>query len=107
MSLTFDVNGLLPVGDHAMRIADLRSSVLVTGPRDRDPNWDTAWRAHLVDQLSVLCVHLREVGDSAPETSTATSSATTKPFGVTCFPGLWLAISPGISDSADRTGMAR
>lgn len=62
MSLTFDVNGLLPVGDHAMRIADLRSSILVTGPPDRDPNWDTAWRAHLVDQLSVLCVHLREVG---------------------------------------------
>jgi hypothetical protein len=62
MTIAFDTDGLLPVGDHAMRITDLRSSVLVTGPPGRDPSWDTAWRAHLVDQLGVLCVHLREVG---------------------------------------------
>lgn len=62
MPLQFDTNGLLPVGDHALTISALRSSVLVSGMPGGDPDWDVSWRAHLVDQLSVLCVHLREVG---------------------------------------------
>ena len=62
MTLAFDSDGLLPVGDHAMTMTDLRSSVLVTSSPGCDPSWDAAWRAHLVDQLSVLCVQLREVG---------------------------------------------
>lgn len=62
MPLAFDPDGLLPVGDHTMTMTELRNSLLVNGTPACDPNWDAAWRAHLVEQLSILCVHLHEVG---------------------------------------------
>ena len=38
----FDENGLLPVGDYEVTLAELRTSILVQGPRDRMkyPSWD-------------------------------------------------------------------
>ena len=38
----FDENGLLPVGDYEVTLAELRTSILVQGPRDRIkyPSWD-------------------------------------------------------------------
>lgn len=62
MPLAFDSEGLLPPGDHAMTIDELRRSLLVVGPPGCDSTWDRRWRAHLVDQLAVLCRHLNEVG---------------------------------------------
>jgi hypothetical protein len=61
MPLSFGPDGQLPPGDHAMTLTDLRSSLLVTGVPG-DSSWDHDWRLHLVDNLAVLCGHLREVG---------------------------------------------
>lgn len=60
----FDVDGLLPPGDYELSLDELRASLLVVGPRDAQPrpNWDQAWRRHLVDNLSVLVGQLRSVG---------------------------------------------
>jgi hypothetical protein len=40
----FDENGLLPVGDYEVTLAELRTSILVQGPRDRIkyPSWDAS-----------------------------------------------------------------
>jgi hypothetical protein len=62
MPLAFDTEGLLPAGDHAMTIDELRASVLVAGPPGDGSAWDHPWRMHLVNQLAVLCGHLRDVG---------------------------------------------
>ena len=62
MPLTFDADGLLPAGDHAMTIDELRASILVAGPLGGGSAWDRPWRMYLVDQLAVLCGHLRDVG---------------------------------------------
>jgi hypothetical protein len=42
----FDENGLLPVGNYELTLAELRTSILVQGPRDRIkfPSWDASWR---------------------------------------------------------------
>ncbi|MEI7462468.1 MAG: hypothetical protein WCK15_23975 [Pirellula sp.] len=52
----FDENGLLPVGDYEVTMAELRASILVQGPRDRIkyPSWDASWRLWLVDQLEMM-----------------------------------------------------
>ncbi len=53
--LTFTPEGLLPLGDYPMTIAQLRESLLVKGPGMKAaPNWDAAWRLELVDNLAVL-----------------------------------------------------
>jgi hypothetical protein len=60
----FTAEGLLPVGDYPMTLAELRGSELVLGfsePR-HSPTWDAAWRERLVDNLGVLVAQLREVG---------------------------------------------
>jgi hypothetical protein len=63
MVLTFDENGLLPVGDYPMTIADLRESLLVRGPgREACPHWDTKWRRRLVNNLERLVGQLWRVG---------------------------------------------
>ena len=58
----FTRDGLLPPGDHALTIDELRESVLVLGPGEDHPNWDVAWRRRLVGNLRTLVIQLREVG---------------------------------------------
>ncbi|WP_417734344.1 DUF6932 family protein [Rosistilla oblonga] len=60
----FDRNGLLPVGDYDVSLFDLRGSVLCRGPDDRQayPNWDSAWRVWLVEQLAIMAQQLWQVG---------------------------------------------
>ena len=63
MVLAFDENGLLPVGDYPMTIADLRESLLVRGPgREACPRWDAKWRLRLVNNLEILVGQLWSVG---------------------------------------------
>jgi len=59
----FTEEGLLPPGDYELTIDELASSPLVVGPSDRpaDPQWDTPWRAHLVEQFSILVRQLWRV----------------------------------------------
>ena len=62
--LTFTADGVLPVGDYALTLDQLRGSVLVRGPagRPEHSHWDTAWREQLVDNLTVLVKQLWQVG---------------------------------------------
>lgn len=60
--LTFDSNGLLPIGDHEMTLRELSESVLVTGPLHSHGPWDAAWRLHLVNNLRILVEQLWHVG---------------------------------------------
>jgi hypothetical protein len=57
----FQPDGLLPPGDYEVSFAELRNSVLVTGPQ-LVSNWDTQWRAHLVDNLEILVKQLWQIG---------------------------------------------
>lgn len=58
----FSEDGVLPVGDYSLTLDELRNSSLVTGSRSRSRHWDSAWRLHLVDNLSILVCQLRQVG---------------------------------------------
>lgn len=60
----FNTDGLLPVGDYDVTLAELRSSILVQGPRDRlrYPSWDASWRLWLVDHLEMMVKQLWLVG---------------------------------------------
>jgi len=60
----FTADGLLPAGDYKVTLDELRSSVLVVGPTDREsfPNWDAHWRASLTDNLEVMVRQLWRVG---------------------------------------------
>jgi hypothetical protein len=58
----FTVNGLLPFGDHALTINQLRQSYLVTGEGTGLPDWDSIWRAQLVDNLELFVRQLWQVG---------------------------------------------
>jgi hypothetical protein len=59
----FDGDGVLPPGDYELTLAEVRSSMLVVGPTPPSPStWDAAWRARLVDNLSVLVGQLVQVG---------------------------------------------
>ena len=62
----FIEDGVLPPGDYELSIPELRTSVLVRGPQDRQShrNWDTSWRGKLVDNLEILVMQLRQVGIS-------------------------------------------
>lgn len=56
-------SGVLPVGDYEVTFAQLRASLLVHGCGDlRNGQWDTEWRAKLVDNLEVMVKQLWEVG---------------------------------------------
>ncbi len=63
-ALAFDENGLLPVGDHLLTLEQLAGSMLVTGPQDASPTWDTAWRLQLVHNLGIMVRQLWQVGIS-------------------------------------------
>jgi len=60
----FEPDGLLPSGDYEVSFEELRESALVFGPGDsaHNPNWDRAWRLHLVDNLEILTRQLWQVG---------------------------------------------
>ena len=55
--------GVLPQGDYELTLEELRESHLVENPDHRCyPNWDSKWRARLVDNLEVLTRELWAVG---------------------------------------------
>jgi hypothetical protein len=62
MALTFTEEGLLPPGDVELTLAELRFSMLVAGPGPSHPDWDTAWRGELVDNLELMVRELWAVG---------------------------------------------
>jgi hypothetical protein len=62
MALVFNSHGMLPTGDVDLTITELRDSLLVVGDTTLDPYWDRAWRSQLVDNLAILCGHLRDEG---------------------------------------------
>ena len=62
---SFTDEGLLPADDYEVTFSELRSSILVTGPREDSPwreGWDAEWRAHLTRQAETLCRQLWSVG---------------------------------------------
>ena len=59
--MEFNDFGLLPPGDYALTIEQLKNSILVGGPNDGSP-WDMEWRRHLVDNLHIMVKQLWEVG---------------------------------------------
>ena len=58
----FTVDGLLPKGDYEVSFDELRRSILVVSPAKQYQNWDSAWRASLVDNLEVMAKQLWKVG---------------------------------------------
>ena len=59
---SFNAQGLLPPGDYGATIEELRRSILVKGPADKTPAWDSVWRLHLVDNLEILVKQLWKAG---------------------------------------------
>jgi hypothetical protein len=58
----FKDDGLLPPGDYEMSLEELKGSMLVEGPEEGYPNWDSGWRMKLVENLEVMVGQLRRVG---------------------------------------------
>jgi hypothetical protein len=58
----FDGDGLLPPGDHEMTLEKLKGSMLVEGPEEGYPDWDSGWRLKLVENLEVMVGQLWKVG---------------------------------------------
>lgn len=58
----FTADDVLPPGDYALTIEQLRQSHLVTGEGNPSLNWDSVWRGMLVDNLEMLVVQLWQVG---------------------------------------------
>lgn len=61
----FTDDGVLPVGDYALTLRELRTSSLATGQGVASSHWDSPWRRQLVDNLSVLVRQLWQVGITA------------------------------------------
>ncbi|MGH2460525.1 MAG: DUF6932 family protein, partial [Chloroflexota bacterium] len=59
---SFNAQGVLAPGTYQLTLTALRESWLVTGKGLRIREWDSAWRAQLVDNLGVLVNELRSVG---------------------------------------------
>lgn len=57
----FTADGVLPPGDYALTVHQLRLSHLVTGAGSSSEHWDATWRQHLVDNLEVLARQLWQV----------------------------------------------
>ncbi len=62
----FTADGVLPPGDYALTISDLRHSKLVLGPGAprEHPTWDAAWRSTLVENFAVLYGQLASIGSA-------------------------------------------
>ncbi|MBA2447999.1 MAG: hypothetical protein H0V51_08240 [Chloroflexi bacterium] len=58
----FTADGLLPVGDYAVTLEQLRASRLVTGQGLGSRTWDRAWCGELVDNLEKLARQLWQAG---------------------------------------------
>ncbi len=60
----FTNDGILPPGDYALSLPQLKESMLVLGPGDpcHHPHWDAVWRLTLVERLEVLVGQLWHVG---------------------------------------------
>lgn len=58
----FTAEDVLPPGDYALTLAELRHSHLVTGNGNLSENWDHSWRDRLVTNLSILVRQLWQVG---------------------------------------------
>lgn len=61
MILSFNEKGLLDPGDYHLTLDELRESILVVGPDD-EPEWDSAWRGYLVDNLEIMVKQLFSIG---------------------------------------------
>lgn len=56
-------DGLLPLGDYEVSLAQLGQSTLVLGPRTPVyPTWDTPWREKLVSNLEIMTKQLWTIG---------------------------------------------
>ena len=59
----FNDDGILPPGDYEVSFADLRQSILATGPlAGTRPTWDVTWRLNLIANLETLARQLWQVG---------------------------------------------
>jgi hypothetical protein len=58
----FNEDGLLPRGDYEMSLEELKDSMLVEGPEEGYPNWDSGSRMKLVENLEVMVGQLQRVG---------------------------------------------
>ncbi len=62
----FNEDGLLPPQDYPLTIDNLKTSPLVTGEHSQDKeNWDSEWRAKLVQNAEVMIQQLWQVGIEA------------------------------------------
>lgn len=59
---SFTADDVLPPGDYALTLDELRASHLVTGEGSGSESWDAEWRGQLVDNLEVLVIQLWQVG---------------------------------------------
>ncbi|MFO7798235.1 DUF6932 family protein [Rhodohalobacter sp.] len=61
--IAFNKHGLLPKGDYLYTFDELRASIFVNGPKKPTiPDWDSEWRAHLVNQAEILGKQLWDIG---------------------------------------------
>jgi hypothetical protein len=58
----FDARGLLPPGEYEVSFAELRTSLLVRGPRTPVPHWNAEWRWYLTQQAETMVDQLWAVG---------------------------------------------
>lgn len=58
----FTDEGVLPVGDYELTLAQLAESRLVSGEGVGSLSWDADWRGVLVERLRILAAQLRQVG---------------------------------------------
>jgi hypothetical protein len=58
----FNADGLLPPGDYEMSLEELQASMLIEGPGESYPNWDSEWRLRLVKNLGTMVGQLWEIG---------------------------------------------
>lgn len=60
----FTEDGLLPLGDYVLTLAELAGSLLVAGPvgKNRPEHWDADWRKQLVGNLEIMVRQLWQVG---------------------------------------------
>lgn len=58
----FNVSGVLPPKDYVLNFGQLEESMLVKGPKNGSPNWDTQWRGFLVRNLRSVAKTLWDLG---------------------------------------------
>ena len=79
----FDENGLLPVGVYEVTLAELRTSILVQGPRDRIkyPSWDAIDGYFVCDVVEIASGRLvRALNRLAPQKVWTWDPALRRPY---------------------------